>query len=93
MEIKGVSGRATPSGIGTIQFNLQDDEGVNHLITLDNVLYLPSAPKNLISISQWASNRNDDCEVTSREYFSAFKWNKDRLQKTIVHTLTVKFPS
>ena len=84
MGIKGVSGRATPLGIGTIQFILQDDEGVDHLITLDNVLYLPSAPKNLISVSQWASNRKDNCGIITREHFSVLKWNKGKWQKTIL---------
>ena len=50
--IRGVSGSVSAEGIGTIQFSLQDDDGKDHLITLSNVIYLPSAPKNLISISQ-----------------------------------------
>ena len=50
--IRGVSGSTSAEEIGSIQFSLQDDEGKYHLITLSNIVYLPSVPKNLISISQ-----------------------------------------
>ena len=90
--IKGVSGSAKPLGEGTIQFKLLDDEGVEHLITLDKVLYLPSAPKNLISVSQWASDRKDNCGVTSRENHSVFMWGNDKLKKTIIHNPRCKIP-
>ena len=50
--IRGVSGSALVEGIGSIQFALQDDDREDHLITLSNVIYLPSTPKTFISISQ-----------------------------------------
>ena len=90
--IKGVSGSAKPLGEGTIQFKLTDDEGVEHLITLEKVLYLPSAPKNLISVSQWASDRKDNCGITSRENHSVFMWGNDKLKKTIIHNPHCKIP-
>ena len=90
--IKGVSGRAQASGIGNIKFKLKDDDGKSHSINLNNIIYLPSAPKKLISISQWAEDKGDDCCVTSREHYSIFMWGSDRFKKTIIHSPHCKIP-
>ena len=38
-------------------------KGEQELVTLDNETYLPKASKNLISITQWSTDRVDDCEM------------------------------
>ena len=53
-------------GIGTIEFVIVDDNKEELKIRLENVIYLPQATKNLISISQWAKDKRDNCGVLSR---------------------------
>ena len=50
--VKGISGSAVAAGIGTVQFTIKDSKGEQKVVTLENVMYLPQASKNLISIAQ-----------------------------------------
>ena len=36
-------------------------------------------------MSQWASDRKDNCGITSRENHSVFMWGNNKLKKTIIH--------
>eukprot|EP00957_Ditylum_brightwellii_P202660 15331192-Ditylum_brightwellii.AAC.1 len=47
-----IGGVRKPEGIGTVVFQLTDSTGDVHQIELENVLYIPDAPRNLISITQ-----------------------------------------
>ena len=66
ISVQGVAGSLEAKGVGTIRFTITDDDGRPHQIELNNVILLPSAPKNLISISRWSKDCNDDCAVMSR---------------------------
>ena len=90
--VRGVSGSSTAEGIGTVKFRLKDDNKKTHDITLKNVIFLPQAAKNLISISQWSSDNSDDCNVTSRGKYSIFRWNHDEYSKTIIHPPNCPIP-
>ena len=83
--VRGVSGSSEASGVGTVKFKLSDDNGTPHDITLNNVIFLPGAAKNLISVTQWSSDNHDDCNVTSHGTHSIFKWDHDKYSKTIHH--------
>ena len=83
--VKGISGSAMAEGIGTIEFTIVDDNKEEHKIRLENVIYLPQAAKNLISISQWAKDKKDNCGVLSRGNCSIFLWNNDLNTKMIPH--------
>ena len=83
--VKGISGCAQAEGIGTVEFTLLDDKKEEHNIRLDNVIYLPVAAKNLISISQWTKDRKDNCGVISRGDCSMFLWDHDQCTKLIPH--------
>eukprot|EP00957_Ditylum_brightwellii_P145058 11048066-Ditylum_brightwellii.AAC.1 len=50
--ILSIGGVQKPEGIGIVVFQLTDSMGKVHHIKLENVLYIPDAPKNLISITQ-----------------------------------------
>ena len=60
---------------------LQVRQGEHKEITLDNVIYLPESPNNLISISRWSRDRGDDCGILSRGEYSIFLWDNDKSQK------------
>ena len=83
--VKGVSGSTQAGGQGTIEFIMTDEKGEDHKIRLENVIYLPEAAKNLISISQWDRDRKDGCGIMSRGTYSIFMWNQDSNCKLIPH--------
>ena len=90
--VTGVVGSIMASGIGTIQFTLLDSHNKRHVIKIDNVIYLPESAKNLISTSQWASDKKDDCGVLSRGTYSVFMWDHDKHQKYIPHAPSCPIP-
>eukprot|EP00957_Ditylum_brightwellii_P027417 2072984-Ditylum_brightwellii.AAC.1 len=59
-------------GIRTIVFQITDITLEVKIIELENALYIPSGPMNLISISQWSAERKDDCGILSRGNYSIF---------------------
>ena len=81
-----------PEGIGTVVFLITDSEGIEREIELDNVLYIPDAPKNLISISKWSREQNDNCRVFSRGTYFIFLWEKDKHQKLVLYPIHCRIP-
>eukprot|EP00957_Ditylum_brightwellii_P094593 7204765-Ditylum_brightwellii.AAC.2 len=71
--IFGVGDFRKPEGIRTVVFLITDSKGIEREIKLENGLYIPDAPKNLISISQWSRERKDNCGVFLRGTYSIFK--------------------
>ena len=90
--VRGINGISRAEGTGTVKFEIRDDEEKSHEITLHNVLYLPQASKNLISISQWSEERGDNCGIMSRGEGSLFLWNNDKYCKSIPHHASCKIP-
>ena len=50
--VKGITGISKAEGIGIVRFDFIDDDGKTHIINDENLLYLPCALENLLSISQ-----------------------------------------
>ena len=61
--VRGISGVSIAESIGTVLFTLKYDNGRDHDIKLNNVIFLPGAVKNLISISQWSRDKDDNCAI------------------------------
>ena len=98
--VNGISGSKAVEGIGTVKFMIMDSEGVYREIDLENVVFLPGAAKNLISVSQWSRDRGDDAGVLTRGKFSYFMWDHDSHKTLIDHPpdcpiplMLVKIPS
>ena len=51
VHVNGISGSSMAKGIGSVRFHIMDIKEHDHLVVLDNVIYLPGAAKNLISVS------------------------------------------
>ena len=79
--MQGIAGKGIAKGIGTVVFTVTDNDGSKSIITLNNVIHLPEAFKNLISISQWSRDNQDNCGVMSRGSHSTFMWDNDRKTK------------
>ena len=92
IQILGVGGFSKPEGIGTIKMTIKDSRREDHNIILDNVYFVPEAPKNLISISQWSRDQADDCAIISRGKYSTFMWGGDKFQKSIPHSPECSIP-
>ena len=60
---------------GMIRFNIVDEESIQEDILLTNVCYMRTSPHNLISISQWDENRNDNPLLLCRGKYSWFVWH------------------
>eukprot|EP00957_Ditylum_brightwellii_P179310 13660514-Ditylum_brightwellii.AAC.1 len=54
-------GIGKPEDIGTVVFQITDSNDNVRNIKLTTVLYIPDAPKSLISVSQWFKEMNDNC--------------------------------
>ena len=93
IHVNGIAGSSAAKGIGTIRFHILDVDGKDHIITLDNVIYLPGAAKNLISISQWAKDKEDDAGIMTRGTYSTFMWDHDSHQTVVEHPPDCPIPS
>eukprot|EP00957_Ditylum_brightwellii_P148378 11296463-Ditylum_brightwellii.AAC.1 len=71
-------------------FQIKDSRGEIKCIELQNALYTPDAPKNLISISQWSEERRGNCGVLSRGVYSIFMCEKDTHQKLVPHPMSCR---
>ena len=84
--LKGVSGSSMVASVSTIRFTITDNNHTKHKLKLDNVIYLPTAAKNLISTTQWINGTKNVCGVTSLDKYSIFMWEHDSHRKLIDHS-------
>ena len=77
------SGTALAAGNGTVKFTFRDSEDNIETIRLDNVIYVPKAVKNIISIAQWSEDRDDDYGMLSGGNLFLFFWDNDKKVKRI----------
>ena len=49
-----------PAGIGTVKWTWKDDGGSVHTEQLDNTLYVPKSPINIMSVTELAKQFNDE---------------------------------
>ena len=90
--VKGINGLVRASGIGTIKLNISTSSDATETIVLPNVIYLPKASKNLISVTKWSENLKDDAGILSRGTYSIFLWNEENSTKLIHHPPRCKIP-
>ncbi len=76
-----------PSGIGTVKWEWKDDNGHKHSYLIKNVLYFPSSPINILSVTEFATqlDDNDGTGITTIRHHSTFFWDNRKYQRTIVH--------
>jgi len=71
--------------IGTVQWNIQDDKGKMHTITLPGTYYIPDAEIRMLSPQHWAQVTNDIRETSSTKFgdIMVLRWDKLKCQKII----------
>jgi hypothetical protein len=74
---------------GTIRLHLNDDEGIKHIFILDNCLYHPDLPVNLLSTRQLAEkfideqgNPDEQTRIESRYSTHVLTWSFGNFKKT-----------
>ena len=77
-----------PKGIGTVSWSWNDDEGQVHTIKLNNVIYFPESPVNIISATALAESMKDDLGiwVPTKGKYSIFTWVYGKYKNTIART-------
>lgn len=76
-----------PSGIGDVKVTWMDDEGIPYEIILRKVLYFPSSPVNVLSVTAFANQLCDDegTWIQTKRNYSVFSWEFGTRTKTIQH--------
>ena len=68
------------AGMGTTRWRREDDGGNQHTIDVDNVLYFPQSPGNILSITSLAYqfNDGDGTGINTNRSKSHFYWNHNK---------------
>ena len=93
VRLKGIDGSLPIKGVGTVKWNILDDEGNVHSFKIQHTLYVPKLPKRLFSPQHWAScfPRSDIKLQYSAQILSnttILRW--DNFIRTIPHHPTLK---
>ena len=93
ISIQGVGGALQAAGYGTVKFRVTDDQGQLHDMVVNNVLYVPSAPANLLSPQSWSKKgkKLEAFELTSGD-MTYLVWGSGKFKKSIVHHPMMKLP-
>ena len=75
------------SGMGTVQWRWKDDLGKIHTLDIENFLYFPQSPVNILGITILADKLkdNDDTVIDTKRNKSWFYWDKNKFQRKINH--------
>ena len=76
-----------PQGIGDVDISWHDDHGNDYSITLENVLFFPDSPVNVISCTAFANQLGDDegTWIQTKRQYSVFTWDFGKYTRTISH--------
>ena len=88
-----VGSKNSASGMGTVRWRLKDDLGKIHTLDIENVLYFPQQPDNILSITGLADQLKDNDGTgidTKRNKFWLY-WDKNKFQQTINHPPSISF--
>jgi hypothetical protein len=86
-KLKGLGGTLSEIYSGTIEWSIEDDDGVLHDIVIPNGLYVKESPSKLLSPQHWAQTAQDfkPRGTWCSTYHDCIQlhWNQRRLAKTV----------
>ncbi len=88
-KIEGFSSDSDATLMGTVKWNIEDDEGRIHEIILPNTYYSQHAKKRLLSPQHWAQQAGDDYHLKNGTWCATYAntiklfWNQQRYTRTI----------
>jgi hypothetical protein len=77
-----------PGGIGTVEWTWKDDTGESHTERLDNVLFFPQSPINIMSVTEFAKQLDDEegTGIDTKMKYSRFYWKQNKYSRKIYHS-------
>ena len=87
LSVSTAGGKVSPSGHGSVKWSWLDDEGNRHTNTIDEVLFFPESPVNILGVTKYA-HQLQDAEGTSihtKQKYSIFSWNFGKHTRTFDH--------
>ena len=80
--------KSAASAMGTVRWKWKDDNGKEHSYDVRDVLYFPTSPVNILSVTGFADqlNDNDGTGIDTKRSKSRFYWQNNQFQRTIVHS-------
>ena len=94
--LAGVGGKVPIEGIGTLLWQIEDDSGIKHKITIKDAYYCSQAPLRLLCPQQWASQREKELgpehntSFTTKAHYSRLSWSEFAL--TVPHDDKTNLP-
>ena len=75
-------------GMGTVRWRWKDDDGRVHEYDIKDVLFFPNSPVNILSVTEFATQLEDDegTGIDTKRTTSRFYWDRDRYTRTIHHS-------
>ena len=76
-----------PSGIGTVRWTWRDDIGKLHEFLIEDVLFFPQSPNNILSVTYLARQLKDlaGTGIDTKQLQSRFYWDLNKYSLTIHH--------
>lgn len=88
--IKGLNGTIGGLMVGTIKWNIEDDDGKIHPVILPNSLYIPDATSRLLSPQHWAQVAKDNKPKPNGTWCATYAdrivlfWNQEKYKRTLM---------
>ena len=88
-KIQGIIEQVGELMTGTIQWQIEDDDGIVHNIVLPNSIYIPGSTSRLLSPQHWAQEANDHKPMSHGTWCATFDheiilyWNQQNNKRTI----------
>ena len=72
------------TGMGTARWTWKDDDGKSHTMDINDVLYFPSSPVNILSVTALATQLEDDegTGIDTKRTSSKFYWDNGKYERT-----------
>jgi len=89
LKVQGIGGLVEDVMTGTIQWEIEDDEGAVHTITLPGSLYIKDSPSRILSPQHWSKVAKDESPQHNGTWCATYKdrvvlqWNQRRHTRTI----------
>ena len=85
--VETAGGTAKPVGFGSIRISFRDNDGNMHVEMIEDVLYFPSSPVNILGITKFGEQRRDPegTHILTKAKYSVFTWNNGKSTRDIHH--------
>ena len=87
-KVATIGGKGHPaSGIGTVKWSWTDEDGNFHEYEIEDCLYFPQSPINILSVTAFAKQLGDEegTVIDTKQRYSRFYWNFGKHYRVIRH--------